>query len=106
MALGLCFAPLACGLAPIVGQGNYAEAMRSEHISHSTAGNQSQAYRDKNAKILLVEHVVGLAQHYYGALLVSEGCVLLDGGVLPVLLLWYVLLSCPLTASLTAAERD
>lgn len=62
MALGLRLAPLGCALEPIIGRDNYAAAMdQAETISRSRRGDKSQAYRDKEAKILIAEHVVSLA---------------------------------------------
>lgn len=41
---------------------NYANAMgEAAQISRSTVGDQSQAYRDKDSKLLLVEHVASRA---------------------------------------------
>ncbi|CAM9994670.1 unnamed protein product [Pylaiella littoralis] len=81
MALGLRLAPLAAGLKSSDGSDDFAEVMASaEAMAHSTRGDQSRAYRDRQAKVLLAEHIVGLVQHH-GSLFLSDGCVLLDGAL-------------------------
>ena len=49
---------------------------QAEAIARSTVGAQSQAYKDKQAKIHMTDHVLR-AMHLQNLLLVAEGCVLL-----------------------------
>lgn len=57
--------PLGAALEPVEGCDDCAGTKAAaEAVSHPTRGDQSQAYRDKDAKFLLTEHVMGLAQHH------------------------------------------